>query len=142
MAFTFHGIGSHFYGKRDFRSDGSYVTTEWVVIFYVPVVPVRSLRVRYLGVPARPFLSSFFCPGNDYALVEARSLHRKQVMFTYAFLVVVLVWFYAWNLLTIKFDPRDTFGNGAGAFVIFLGAFVPAVIPWLLRRSARRRFRT
>jgi len=33
MAFSFNGVGTMFYGQRDFRLDGTYVTTEWFVVF-------------------------------------------------------------------------------------------------------------
>lgn len=45
MAFTFNGIGTKFYGKRDVGPDGSYVMTEWFVLIYLPIFPLRSLRV-------------------------------------------------------------------------------------------------
>src|SRR5262245_20240386 len=49
MPYTLNGIGTRFYGKRDLRPDGSYITTEWVTFAYVPLVPFRSFRVSYLG---------------------------------------------------------------------------------------------
>lgn len=47
--FTLNGFGTTFYGKRDFRADGSYITTEWIVLAYLPLIPIRSLRVSYRG---------------------------------------------------------------------------------------------
>jgi hypothetical protein len=43
MAFSVQGIGTAFYGKRDFQPDGSYVTTEWCIFFGLPIWPLRSL---------------------------------------------------------------------------------------------------
>ena len=45
MAFTYNGIGKMLYGQRDFLADGSFITTEWFVVLFVPVIPLRSLRV-------------------------------------------------------------------------------------------------
>jgi hypothetical protein len=45
MPFTVNGIGTTYYGRRDIGPDGSYVTTEWLVFVYVPVIPIRSYRV-------------------------------------------------------------------------------------------------
>ena len=42
---TFWGIGTRFVGQRDRRIDGSYVTTVWLCIFYVPLIPGSSHRV-------------------------------------------------------------------------------------------------
>ena len=53
MAYTLNGIGTTFYGQRDFQPDGSYLTTEWLVFLYVPLIPIRSLRVVYRG-PGEP----------------------------------------------------------------------------------------
>ncbi|MBE9141500.1 hypothetical protein IQ254_30660, partial [Nodosilinea sp. LEGE 07088] len=45
MPFTLNGIGTTYYGKRDCTADGSYVTTEWMVFLYLPVLPIGSYRV-------------------------------------------------------------------------------------------------
>lgn len=49
MPFTFNGIGTKYYGKREKAEDGSYVTTNWIVFLYVPLIPLGSYRVRPLG---------------------------------------------------------------------------------------------
>ncbi len=49
MPSTLNGIGTKFYGQRDFSPDGSYITTEWFVFIYIPLIPLKSLRVRYQG---------------------------------------------------------------------------------------------
>ena len=45
MPYTFNGCGTTYYGKRDVGPDGSYVCTEWITFVYLPLIPVRSLRV-------------------------------------------------------------------------------------------------
>lgn len=42
------GIGTMLYGKRDFGAFQSYVTTKWIVLFYFPLLPLQSLRVKEL----------------------------------------------------------------------------------------------
>ena len=49
MPYTYKGIGTKYYGKRDLEEDGSYLTTEWVVFVYLPLIPLRSYRVRPVG---------------------------------------------------------------------------------------------
>lgn len=44
MAFTINGIGSTYYGCRPLL-DGSYVTTKWAVILFIPLFPLGSFRV-------------------------------------------------------------------------------------------------
>ncbi|PPT08370.1 hypothetical protein CKA32_005054 [Geitlerinema sp. FC II] len=46
MPFSINGIGTTYYGRRYFLPDDSYVTTEWVIFLYFPIVPLRSLRLR------------------------------------------------------------------------------------------------
>ena len=45
MPFNFNGIGTDYYDEYDFRPDGSYVTTEWASLFYLPLFPIRSVRL-------------------------------------------------------------------------------------------------
>jgi hypothetical protein len=47
--YSYMGFGSRYYGARDRHSDGSFVTTEWRIFFYLPIVPVSSLRVKLIG---------------------------------------------------------------------------------------------
>lgn len=49
MPYAFNGCGTRFYGERDRAEDGSYVTTEWITLFYLPLVPIRSYRVLPVG---------------------------------------------------------------------------------------------
>ncbi len=42
MAFTIHGVGIRAYGERDYWPDGSFVTTEWFVIAWIPLLPTGS----------------------------------------------------------------------------------------------------
>lgn len=45
MPYAFNGVGTTYYGNRDPEPDGSYITTEWLVVGYVPLLPLRSFRV-------------------------------------------------------------------------------------------------
>jgi hypothetical protein len=50
MPHSVNGIGTAYYGKRDVRENGSYITTEWVIFLYLPIVPVASFRVTPLPI--------------------------------------------------------------------------------------------
>src|SRR6266436_1535981 len=92
MAFTFHGIGTMVYGERDYWPDGSFVTTEWFVIAWVPLLPVISKRIGYTR-------------NSDYAVYDASGywvyemspLNRKQVLFTYGWVVSLIAPFAVWS---------------------------------------------
>jgi len=78
MAFTFNGIGTKYYGSTDKGPDGSYVATEWFVVVYVPLVPLRSLRMLPVsgGTNLLVYASQRFH-------VQQVPLHWRQVRNTY-----------------------------------------------------------
>lgn len=49
MPFTYNGIGTKYYGRRNPKEDGSFVTTEWIVFAYIPLVPIGSFRIAQTG---------------------------------------------------------------------------------------------
>ncbi len=54
--FTFNGIGTGLYGRKDPCSVcGSVVQTHWICIFFVPIIPLGKYRVKY--TQPRRFLS-------------------------------------------------------------------------------------
>jgi len=86
------------YGKRDFEADRSYVTTEWISIASLPLIPFRSLRVvdavdRQASFTDRTlgrFIDAFLWEGD---LVGEVPLSFRQVASIYIFfggLVVIL----------------------------------------------------
>jgi hypothetical protein len=118
MAFTFRGIGTMHYGKRDFRSDESYITTLWFVCFYVPVVPISSKRIRqtgaakYYGLRRSPTL----------VLQEKTKPNRTQVLSVYA-------WFAAELVIFITAKVQEAWWIAIPG-VLLLG------FPWILRKRA------
>jgi hypothetical protein len=46
---SINGIGSTLIGKNDVRPDGSYLTTEWFIVLFVPIFPVCRYRVSPRG---------------------------------------------------------------------------------------------
>jgi hypothetical protein len=138
MAYTIQGVGTRFYGKRDFRQDGTYITTEWAVLFHLPLVPLRSLRVRYLGVgrsPSEPGLA----PAPLYQVCETTRPNWKQVICVYGYVVSVFYW--------VIFFASRAGGYTKGledklrAMVVIVGLLWPVIIPGAMRFYARRRFR-
>lgn len=121
MAYTFRGIGAMHYGKRDFRADGSYVTTLWFVALYVPIIPLKSIRMR--RTQETKYYSTQRVP--VYAAVQEPKLNLAQVSMTYA-------WFAIEVTLLLVAKLRDSIWPMIPAIVI-LG------IPWILRRRAKER---
>ena len=42
---TINGIGTKLCGKKKIASDGSYQATKWFVIFFMPIIPLKTFRV-------------------------------------------------------------------------------------------------
>src|SRR5262245_45379388 len=43
---TINGIGTFFHGADEPRPDGSRIATEFVVLFFFPLIPIRTRRIR------------------------------------------------------------------------------------------------
>jgi hypothetical protein len=125
MAFNFNGVGTTLYGKRDFRADGSYITTEWFVFVYLPIVPRRSLRILPTG--RETHLGVY--DSTEYRVLDRLKLHWGQAVCTYAF----VVGWWAWMALSL-----DVLGRELSAFAV---GMLPALVPFLLRRHARTALR-
>jgi len=147
MAYTLNGIGTKFYGERDLRVDNSYITTEWIVIFYVPIIPLRSFRVRPSGAPEnyQP-ISLGIDLGTEHYLRERSKLPNwRQVLCVYGFVALCAAWGTAIIYAAIAGCTYLSahFGQGAAIFfgVVFplLTGWPPALIPKYLRDRAERR---
>jgi len=45
MPASINGIGTTWYGNALEEQDGSYVVTEWIIFFFVPIIPLGSKRI-------------------------------------------------------------------------------------------------
>ncbi len=76
------GLFSTTLGQTGFRSDGSYVTTQWLSVLMVPLVPRASFRV----LESRPF------PKGAYKACEEVPLCFRQVFSVYLFAAFCTAW--------------------------------------------------
>jgi len=133
MAFEFHGFGTMYYGKRDFWPDGSYVSTEWVILAWVPVVPLATNRITYTrpSVYAERDRSGYF-------IIEPLPLDLRQVLSVYAWFAAMIGSFLAFAIYedSQEHSVRDV--DVAGEICLATLAAIGAT-PYLLRRWARRR---
>jgi hypothetical protein len=49
IATRVNGCGTCLLHERDHCPDGSYVVTKWLCLYWIPVFPLQSLRVRRVG---------------------------------------------------------------------------------------------
>ena len=129
-----NGRGTRVYGKRDFRTDDSFVTTKWITFLWVPLVPLRSMRVKSLDTSGVDHLgASIFLAfvgllvlksSGKYAVQSETRPVLMQVLHIYAFeFALVFAW---WNL------ARNTNFVSAGLLCVVLAS------PLVLRAVARR----
>ncbi len=89
---TVNGTGTTFYGwQRLPGRDRTAYATQWVVLFYLPIVPLARYKVKILTDLTK---ESFFSAAPDhYELVERTDLDWSEVLMTW--------WAVARGLLTV-----------------------------------------
>ena len=111
------------YGKRDFRSNGSYVTTRWFVFLHLPIFPLHSKRLRatgevkYYGMRRVPTI----------VIEEKTRPNLKQVLCVYSWFAAVVAIFVAAEMTR--------------SWWLTLPAALLLALPWMLRRRAMDRLK-
>jgi hypothetical protein len=138
-----NGFGTQYLGQRDFRPDGSYLTTTFFCLLYLPIFPIRSVRV----VPdaTKKDISLGFLTKKFFIVLENRKPHLGQVLSIYACglaVVALTIFFFA------KVDPYlkeqfPDFSGGWKSIVIFaLTLSPPLLLAKFLQWSARQRMKS
>jgi hypothetical protein len=86
MPGTWRGIGTTYYGIKDKATDGSFISTEWFVIFGIPLLPLGSQRVTLLKETHGLFSSS-----KQYIVRGDKYLDVQQVLTTYFLLAISII---------------------------------------------------
>jgi hypothetical protein len=128
MPFSVNGIGTTYYGCRDFLPNGSYITTEWVIVLFIPVVPLSSFRVLPIGGRKPGLLSS----SQQYS-VQRVPLCVKQVRNTYLAVLIGILAVLPIYLL----GTNTTISSIYGAALLITVLIWFAVSRWLRRRKRR-----
>src|SRR3989344_9618968 len=124
-----NGSGEGFYGKREVREDGSYVTTKWFMILLIPIIPLGTYRV-WRGESTQSFFAGLYSGVSQSTQVrlERLKLNWAQIFLTYAVLILVLLALSSLVIFSFRFP--------AGGFLIFeilILAGVVALTVWMLR---------
>ena len=112
---NFRGTGLIAYGRRAFRSDGSFVTTQWIAFGGVPLVPFATYRV---------IKKSIF---QNEIVLERTKIDTIQVLYVYNYVAALA-------LIGLLMVRRNLWRE----FYVFL----PVVaLPWIMRTYTRRKSR-
>ena len=84
------GCGTIFYGATKRDSDGSFITTQWFVLLYLPVIPIQSYRVIYLGSDTS-FQGAIITSTTNYSIIENLRINVKQVIQAYTLIVSFVI---------------------------------------------------
>lgn len=123
MLGTWKGIGTKFYGSKDQDANGSFITTEWFVILFFPILPIASYRVFFKGTERG-------CSGSThrFEILNKLGLDWGQI-FTIYFVNLLAITF---AVLTGKFVGFFFMGTEWEIFVpIFIVLIAILVIPTL-----------
>jgi len=135
MSVSICGCGTELYGKRNFAYDGSYLTTEWVTIFLIPIIPIRSLRVKDTSNVTGAWYFVYGWTSREFVICRRQSLSLRQVAFTYIYVIGLLI--FLLTLVVVDVLPADSVWL-CRIFIVALGGLW-LLIPWVLRRKALRK---
>src|SRR5215469_3347525 len=127
------GIQKIPYGERDYWSDGSFVTTDWLAIAWIPILPIISKRVSSSG-------------NSNYVAYDPSGYHRldpavlnvKQVLSVYGWFGSVFATVICGDRFQDALAKRIGGANRA-AGLMFAVVGVLLALPPVLRRLAKRR---
>ncbi len=84
---TVDGIGTKFYGQRS--SFGGYISTKWLVVVFLPILPVKSYLVteEFPGGPHNTNISMKPLEGLDWAQIKETAWKAKFGYLAFVFLI-------------------------------------------------------
>jgi hypothetical protein len=83
MPHSVNGIGTTYFGASDRQPDNSFITTEWFILLNIPLIPLRSLRTRYLGQSRQQGGTT-----KHYDILGPAPLDTRRILQTYAWLLI------------------------------------------------------
>lgn len=85
MADDFYGTGTKYYGKDEIRPDGSFMATKWIVVAYIPIVPLGYFYVR--SVRSETGIVSNTLP----PITKRMGWKKRHIINVYAFIGVIAI---------------------------------------------------
>jgi hypothetical protein len=137
MPSNVNGFGTKYYGQRDFRPDGSYITTKFFCLAFFPIIPLHSVRV----IPD-PKNSWMPFSKNYYAILEKRWPNSLQVLSIYLWAAAAagMGVLYFWKIEPfLKESAPGLAANWILPFFFGICVMIPVVAGVLLRNLFRKR---
>ena len=137
MPSSVNGFGTKYYGQRDFRPDGSYITTNFFCLAFVPVIPLHSVRV----IPD-PKNSWMPFSKNYYAILEKRWPNPLQVLSIYLWsaAAVAMGILFFWKIAPfLKDEAPGLMASWLEPFLFAICVAIPVGAGVVLRNLLRKR---
>jgi hypothetical protein len=83
------GWGLRHLGRADYKEDGSYVSTVWLVIFFIPILPLRSQRIRDIDTRQGSSHGELI---TRYEIIETVSLRFTQIALVYFAAIIFIAY--------------------------------------------------
>ena len=132
--FTFNGFGTTYYGKCDFSSDGSYISTLWITILYFPVLPLSSAVLMDVE-------ENYY--GAEYGMDASFKARFNSIKISPCYPQVIRTWLFAFSFIPVILHHYGLFDflriPPAINIALYLYPLIILPLPWLLRRRARRK---
>jgi hypothetical protein len=137
MPKSFGGFGTRYCGERDYRKDGSYMTTTFFCLFFFPVFPLHTVRV----IPDPKNNEWNELVDSHYLVSEKRAPNLRQVASVYLFVLTVIA---LMVLYLVRIEPvlRNRFPWLSSPWLpspVLLTFILPFIVVRLVRRKARKR---
>lgn len=123
---SLNGIGTTYYGATDRQDNGTFVTTLWIIFVGIPLIPLRSYRVNFMGGD-----DSLTQSTHNYEIVERVPLCLRQVIAAWLKVIVIgiilvllgiLFFDYIPNHYAIKEDTSGIIGSVLILATLFIGS--------------------
>ncbi len=105
MTRNLNGIGTTYYGRCRFRADGSFETTAWIVLIWVPIFPLRT--VRAMRIPSADQTNGITSITGLHE-IERVSLNFMQIFRTYCAFLLCIFWLLIVGALILAIPTGDS----------------------------------
>ena len=137
MPYTLFGVGTEFIGKRDFGSDGAYVSTEFKTAM-LPLYPTRSVRViEGKSSIDRHLISRTL--HTEYSILAEGKVNVRQAAYVYGYALFHVTYLFALASAGPKWLMEESSIVNPKWILQFAVFALPGVIPFTMRLIGRRR---
>ncbi|MEV8477908.1 hypothetical protein [Streptomyces sp. NPDC051173] len=125
---TWNGIGTKFLGYSRVRPDGTHHATEWFVLNFMPVIPLRRYRLKVGATTYTPGSISGSTSATSFELFGRTRLKLLEVLATYIAWWIIGPGIAASPFLLMSCIDTD-FGRGSS---LWRGVVVIAGLLWVV----------